>query len=463
MESYIYTRSLFQVLSDILTFLNSCLSKRLHRIPFLPDDSLNADIMPRMRLLPGVDVGPDAPDIFTERVLRARLVRFWRDHSQPPRRGSGAIEPKYDALVAEERYETFCETFLPTVPPAFALAQPDRQWDVRLPALPMQRQLLHMTIYEILCWNFRPTLLQQQDQLGHLPGYKQTLVAHGKRALAVAALGLLESVAALHVLMGGSHTRFSSIILPNFEGAVPLLCLCADPSFPGDAAGSAAAGGRSHPSSSLQPPPPLPPPGMAIMRKTDPLGARLDTVSRAECMRAARGALRTLQVLAEVSDMADVGARTLERLVAKVDSTGSTGSTGSSGSSPSAGWLTHHVYDVANPSGIIEGGGHGGGGGDVTTAQQQQGVSEAVFQWALDPDMRDYAGGGGGGGRSCSQADFSFGNNNDVICTASEMALGDGGGGGTGVPNWEDVLRDITDNFGFEDIAGVPGGSSFDN
>ncbi|KAK3933640.1 hypothetical protein QBC46DRAFT_401584 [Diplogelasinospora grovesii] len=316
---------------------DSCLSKRLDRIPFLPD-GLSADIMPRMRLLPDIDIEADAPDVFTERLLRAQLARFWRCHSPP--RGS-----EYDAIAAEERYEKFGSTFLQNMPPAFAL-EPDKQWDERLPKLPMQRQLLHIAIFEFLCWNFRPTLLQQPDQVNLFPGYKQILIAHNKRALAVAALNLLQAVSTLHMLMGGSHTRFPGIIVPTFEAAVPLLCLCADQSFPGDIAE-----GRSH----------------TIGMKTDPLGVRVSNVTRAECMQAARDALSSLQNLAEVSNMAEVGAWTLARLIGRVDS------------SPP---LAQQVYGDAN------------GAGDV--------AMQAAEAWNFD-HMREYPLGG-------SQADFSFGN-----------------------------------------------------
>ncbi|KAK3178714.1 hypothetical protein OEA41_000851 [Lepraria neglecta] len=267
---------------------DSCLSKRLDRIPFLPD-GLSADIMPRMHLLPDIDIGADTPDVFTERVLRAQLARFWRSHG--PAKGS-----KYDAIAAEERYESFCSTFLQTMPPVFAL-QPDKQWDELLPTLPMQRQLLHMAIFEFLCWNFRPTLLQKPDQVKHLPGYKQILISHNKKALAVAALNLLEGVSTLHMMMGGSHTRFAGIIVPIFEAAVPLLCLCADKSFPGDITE-----------------------GLSHTMKPDPLEVGISNVTRAECMQAARDALSCLQTLAEVSKMAEVGARTLARLIGSVDS-----------------------------------------------------------------------------------------------------------------------------------------------
>ncbi|KAL9025373.1 MAG: hypothetical protein Q9180_007683, partial [Flavoplaca navasiana] len=213
--------------------------------------------------------------------------------------GEATIQLKgfeYDPMGAEERYKSFCSTFLASMPSVFAL-QPDKQWDERLPTLPMQRQLLHIAIFESLCWNFTPTLLQQADQDRQLLGYKRILILHNKQALAVAGLNLLQSVSALHTMMGGSHTRFASIIVPIFEAAVPSLCLCADESFPGDTGG-----GRSH------------------TLTIDPLGVGITHLSRAGCMQVAQDALSRLQTLAEVSDLAEVGARTLSRLIERVNS-----------------------------------------------------------------------------------------------------------------------------------------------
>ena len=341
----------------IPTLINSCLSKRLDRIPFLPD-ALSTDMIPRMHLLPDTDIRADAPDVFTERVLRAQLARFWRSHS--PTKGS-----KYDVIAAEERYESFCSTFLQTMPPVFAL-QPDKQWDELLPTLPMQRQLLHMAIFEFLCWNFRPTLLQEPDQVKLLPGYKQILVSYHKKALAVAALNLLEGVSTLHMMMGGSHTRFAGIIGPVFEAAVPLLCLCADKSFPKDIAG-----------------------GLSHTMKPDPLEVGMSNVTQADCMQAARDALRCLQTLAEVSNMAEVGARTLNRLICSVDSSPSLAS----------------VYGDSN------------------------GAADAVMQVSeprSSDQTREYG----------SQADLSFGNTG-----CAEVGL-----------NWEEELRDLTGSFDLEGI-----------
>lgn len=268
--------------------MNSCLSTRLERIPFL-SDGLSADIMPQMHLQPDVDVGADAPDLFTERVLQAQLAQFWRSHSAV--KGS-----EYDAIGAVERYEVFCSTFLQKMPPVFAL-QPDKRWDDRLPTLPMQRQLLHMAIFDFICWNFRPALLQQPNQVEDLLTYRKILTTHNKNLVAVAALRLLESVSTLHTMMGGSHTRYAGIIVPLFEAAVPLLCLCADEDFLEDAED-----GGSH------------------TLKTDPLGLGMSKITRAVCMQAAWDSLNRLQTLAEVSDVAEVGARTLNRLMERVNS-----------------------------------------------------------------------------------------------------------------------------------------------
>ncbi|ROW10882.1 hypothetical protein VPNG_05314 [Cytospora leucostoma] len=424
---------------------DSCLSKRLHRIPFLPDDGLSADIMPQMRLLPGIDIGADAPDDFTERILRARLARFWRHHSPPPRGSGSGSEPNYDAVAAEERYETFCRTFLPTVPPAFALYRPDKQWDERLPNLPMQRHMLHMAIFEFLCWNFGPSLLQQPEHIGRLPEYKRVLLAHGKRALAAAALGLLESVSALHALMGGSHTRFSGIIMSNFEGAVPLLCLCVDLSFPEGGRGPErevnmmrAAGGQAQSSQPL--------PVGTERQMTDLLRAKLDTVTRSECMRAARSALETLQTLAGVSEMAEVGARTLARLSGKVDGVRS---------SPPAEWPAQHVHGAVEPSNVGVGGVHGDDGSGDVAMQRQQGTNQAVRQWAFNPYMGSFA--GALEGCSPSHANFTSSNDNDTGMTA-----GGEEDGGAAAPNWEDVLRGITDSFGFEEFTNTHNELSLD-
>lgn len=261
----------------------SLLSRQLDRIPFLPD-GLTTESMPRMHLVADID-DPDAPEEFTARFLQARLVDFWR--SCTPRTGAS-----YDVIMAEETYERFCNEFLPTLPPAFSL-RPNRMWDERLPMLPLQRQALHITLFDCLCFNFRPALLQEPSHVQHLPKYKQVMLSSQRKALAVSALRVLERVTTLHTMLGGSHTRYVGVIFPTFEAAVLLVCLYIDHDF------SEREESRSD------------------LFKTDPLAAGMASFSREECMAAAQDALSRLRTLAEVSCMADVGARTLTRLIEK--------------------------------------------------------------------------------------------------------------------------------------------------
>lgn len=380
----------------------SCLALRLQRIPFLHDDGLCGDIMPRMRLVPNSELGSDAPDVFTERVLRAQLHQFWRRHLPKPTPGSKLT---FDVVATEERYEVFCSEFLKSVPPAFALSQPDRQWDEHLPTLPMQRHLLHMAVYEFLCYNFSPTILLQPDELGHLSGYKQVLTVHGRKALAVAALSLLESVTEFHALMGGSHTRYSGIITPIFEGAVPLLCLCADPQFPGSQRLDLGAAGTGR-AQNLD----------ADLGRLDPLGARLNNVSRSECIEAANRALRTLQTLAEVSEMADVGARTLAQLIRRVESSESSSCDFDSECLA----VKFDSKTEVSPTSLLD-----------TQNAGVDGASELIWQWPCDPILRDPAGG-----------DLQ----NDLGLAATAMMFDTGNDGE--MMNFEDMLRDMTGNIG---------------
>ncbi|MCJ1431697.1 hypothetical protein MMC27_001052 [Xylographa pallens] len=263
---------------------NSLLSRQLDRIPFLPC-SMGTENLPRMHLAP--DIGDvHAPEAFTERVLQVHLAGFWRSFG--PSRGA-----EYDLTVAEERYERFCSEFLTTLPSAFAL-QPDQKWDERLPALPMQRQLLWMAIFDSVCWNFRQVLLLEPSYVLSLPPYKQVLLLSQKMALAMAALHVLQAVSALHAMLGASHTRYTGIIFHTFEAAVILVGLCLDPDFPGDAGDG---------------------PPRAIT--TDPLGIRTASLTQERCMQAVQDGLNRLRMLADVSNMAEAGARTLARLLGR--------------------------------------------------------------------------------------------------------------------------------------------------
>lgn len=239
--------------------------------------------MPRMRL--GSDInGAHGLEEFTERILQVHLANFWR--SMGPTLGS-----TYDMIVAQERYESLCAKFLATLPSAFAL-QPNKQWDERLPMLAKQREILFISIFESLCYNFRPAILLDAS---HLPKYKQALLSSQRKALAVAALHVLQGVSRLHSLIGSSQTRYTGIIQPTFEAAVLLVSLCMDQSFLGDV--------ENHSSR---------------ITKIDPLSAGMANLTWAGCMDAIQNAVKLLKILAEVSNMAYVGAQSLVKLIGKV-------------------------------------------------------------------------------------------------------------------------------------------------
>ncbi|KAF2799144.1 hypothetical protein K505DRAFT_346071 [Melanomma pulvis-pyrius CBS 109.77] len=269
------------------------LSRKLDRIRFLPN-SIGHGNWPQMRLVyctNGVETEADAPEEFTERLLQARLSDFWG-------RFSSTQGDEYDMTAAEERYEKFRKEFLMTLPTAFAL-QPNKEWDNRLAKLPLQRQLLHIAIFDSLCWNFRQLLFHSPNDILNLPAYKLVLLASQKRSLAVAALHVLDGVSALHAMLGGCHTRFVGLVFSTFEAAVLLVSLCLDPSFPGDYHDG---------------------PSMATIKthKADPLRAGMADVTRDTCLQAVQDALSRLSMLAEVSNIAEAGTQTLTRLLGKM-------------------------------------------------------------------------------------------------------------------------------------------------
>ncbi|KAK6074974.1 trascription factor [Seiridium cupressi] len=271
---------------------DSLLARQLDRVPFTPE-GLSEGTWPQMRLVSGAGDGAaeldaDAPQSFTERILQARLAAFWgRFNLQTP---------DYDMMVAEERYDQFCEEFLATLPPSFAL-KPNKTWDKLTPKLPQQRQVLRISIFESLCWNFRPIVLREPSAMECLPTYKRVLLCTRRKVLAAAALHVLDAVASLHSILGGSHTRFISLIFPSFEAALLLVCICVDAHFPHDPDGR-----------------PLPAP-KGVDAKKDPLRAGMATVTRDRCLQAINGALDRLRMLAEISSMAEVGAHTLAQLL----------------------------------------------------------------------------------------------------------------------------------------------------
>lgn len=286
---------------------DSILSRQLDRVPLLPNGP-TADSLPRMHHLatanpaeggqirPGGRAGE--PEPFTERILQARLADFWRSCNASTTRRQDDTE--YDVMAAQDRYERFCTEFLTGLPPAFALLEePDRTWDRRLPKLALQRQQLHIIVFVSVCSNFRPLLMMQNAQLQRLPAYKRVLLVWQRRALAAAALCVLDRVRALHAILGRSHSRFVGLVFPTFEAAVLLGCLLlsADTHYGAD----------------------------ELLVKTEPPGAlggplqaAMASLSRETCLGAAQDALGLLRMLSEVSSMAATGASALARLLDKV-------------------------------------------------------------------------------------------------------------------------------------------------
>lgn len=221
-----------------------------------------------------------APDEFTERLMQVQLGRFWRKFG-PDRR------VQYDPTQGEQRYERFCADYLPILPRAFAL-DPDTRWDKHRPKIAMQRQLLHIAIFDSVCWNFRPLLLLTASQIASLPPYKRVLIQSQKTRLSIAALKELEAVSTLHSMFGGSQIRFSAIIFNTFEAAILLLCLL---SQAGD--------------------------DQLCLEEDDHeiLGLKVERQSRDETIQAVGTALERLRMLADVSDMAASGAKVITQLL----------------------------------------------------------------------------------------------------------------------------------------------------
>ncbi|KAJ5507322.1 hypothetical protein N7527_009465 [Penicillium freii] len=268
-----------------LYVLDSHLSRQLDRIPFIPDHLVEGTL-PRLRLIPDIgniptETATTAPDIFTERLMQVQLGLFWR--------GLGLQRTsEFDPTESERRYEKLKSEYLVNLHPTFAIENPDTTLDKAIPKLPMQRQLLYIAIFDSICWNFRPLLLLKPNQVASLAPYKRVLLRSQKQRLGMAALKVLEAVATLHTMFGGSYTRFSAIIFNSFEPAILLLNLCSNADFPFDQ--------DDH--------------------STDLMGIKVRMTYRI-AMHAVEQAIHRLQMLADLSDMAASGARVATLLFAR--------------------------------------------------------------------------------------------------------------------------------------------------
>ena len=171
--------------------------------------------LPKMRLGPYAK-DSDAPDPSLERVLSARLIRIWGTF-KPINQGSG-----YDPATVEEQYEKLREAFISQLPPVFAFQDSDTRWDEKLPMLPRQRQMLHISVLVLICHLLRPVLQVQAAQVRNWPQYKRNLALTHRGYLVNTALSLLQSVAQLHQLMGGNQNRYFLLSFYTFEPAMIL-------------------------------------------------------------------------------------------------------------------------------------------------------------------------------------------------------------------------------------------------
>ena len=279
-------------------------------------ESFCAQVLPNVQ----ADVGHDrAPEGFTERLLQVRLAAFWKDVSSQDQQSLASAV--YDPAMAEERYEKLCTQFLADLPAPFALhPATNKEWDKIHPILPLQRQLLHITIFESICHNFKSLLMLDPSQVRCLPAYKQSLISSQTQKLALAAVNVLDAVSTLQVMLGTAYTRYANVTFYIFESAVLLMSLYI--SRPETLSSFAAADPDNESIYSPQNTennlqggvPPLDPIGWAA-------GAR---VGLERCMQAAQDALARLEMLAEISITAETGAYHLAQLVDRAKSSKST-------------------------------------------------------------------------------------------------------------------------------------------
>lgn len=137
-----------------------------------------------------------------------------------------------------------------------------------------------------------------------MPAYKQVLVESQGRALALAGLAVLEAVSALHTMLGASHTRFASVIIPIFESAVLLLCLCIKGALP-----SAQDKSASNQNDSQDPHHCRNAAAAFFMgrSRSGAHGLDITTHVQQDCIEATRDALGPLKIMAELSAVAEAG------------------------------------------------------------------------------------------------------------------------------------------------------------
>ena len=277
------------------------LSFVLDRPPCIPDEYCSVSI-PKMRLSREMD-HPEAPDLFQERILQIRLMKLWCA-MYPVKNGQPQV---YEPNLAEEQFERLHHEFISVLPPVFSFTNPNTQWDEQIPTLKRQRQMLRITVLALSLYFFRPLLYLQPAELESLPAYKLNMVLAHREHLVDGAVSLLESVACLHDLMGGTQTKFFLLSFYTFEPAILLgMHLISVDSF---YQMLVQARSTQQVSNSWKP-----------ERSTEPVRtARADPAQVTRCRLHINKALHRLNILREVSMIAELGARKLGQLVTRLD------------------------------------------------------------------------------------------------------------------------------------------------
>ncbi|KAK2593331.1 hypothetical protein QQS21_008974 [Conoideocrella luteorostrata] len=116
------------------------LSRQLDRVSSFTD-GFDLGTLPRMNLTTEVDCNSGAPELFTERILQARLIAIWEDIKR-----SLSDKMQYDPATAQEMHDWLQRDFVETLPPPFAL-KPDYRWDKKLRQLNTLHYKLHYKNY----------------------------------------------------------------------------------------------------------------------------------------------------------------------------------------------------------------------------------------------------------------------------------------------------------------------------
>ncbi|KAF2753059.1 hypothetical protein EJ05DRAFT_542249 [Pseudovirgaria hyperparasitica] len=282
------------------------LSLVLDRSPCIPEEHYCSVDLPKMRILSGAQQNTNAPDVFTERILQAKLSKLWFS-LVPANRAKPDI---YDPSVAEEVYEKLCREFVAELPLVFSLQSPDTQWDQQIPMLARQRQTLKISVFVILCQLFQPLLHLSTEQIQTMPHYKRDLITTHRNHLVTSCVSLLEGVSQLHDLMGNTPARFHLLSFFSFEPAMLLAMYVMSTAMSHKALTKAREqDGRRH----LFASPPMTPTVASI---DNPKGVLTAT----ECRVHIETALQRLTLLQESTMIARVSARKLKEVLAKLDS-----------------------------------------------------------------------------------------------------------------------------------------------